>query len=107
MIIQIFGIIDLIAAGLLYFGKISGPQFLVSACILVLLIKGIMSVFPVPFYLPGFLMNLADAVSVILLYFGTTPFPELKAFVIIVLLVKSLPALVSSAFLLLGWVSKK
>ena len=106
MIVQIFGAIDLIAAALLYFGKISGPQFLVSACIFLLLIEGIVSIFPIPFYLPGFLMNLTDAAAVILLYFGKTPMPELKIFVIAVLLIKSLPSIISSAFLIMGWISK-
>lgn len=106
MIVQIFGIMDLIAAGFLYFGKIPGPSFIVGACILLLIIKGIMSIYPVPFYLPGVLMNLTDAASVILLYFGTTPFPGLKSTVIAVLLIKSLPSLVSSAFILIGWASK-
>jgi len=107
MIVQIFGAIDLIAAGLLYFGKISGPAFLVSACIILLLIKGIMSLFPIPFYLPGFVMNLTDVATVFLLYFGATPAPTLKTAVIVVLLVKALPSLISSAFLLFGWISKR
>jgi len=107
MLVQIFGLIDLISAGLLYFGKISGPQFLVSACMVLLVLKGMMSLYPFPFYLPGFLMNLVDVTAVILLFFGTAPFPELKAFVIVVLLIKSLPALISSSFLLLGWISKR
>ncbi|MBU4245750.1 MAG: hypothetical protein ABIF85_00160 [Nanoarchaeota archaeon] len=107
MIVQIFGATDLVAAGLLYFGKISGPQFLVSACIILLILKGAMSLFPFPFYLPGFLMNITDITTVILLYFGATPIPELKAFIIVVLLVKALPSLISSAFLLLGWITKK
>jgi|GEM_PF-1625479 len=107
MIVQLFGAIDLIAAGFLYFGKISGPQFLVSACMILLVLKGAMSLHPFPFYLPGILMNLTDVATVILLYFGTTPIPGLKAVIIAVLLIKALPSLISSAFLLIGWVSKK
>lgn len=107
MLVQIFGIIDFIAAGLLYFGKISGPSFLISACIILLLVKGAMSLYPIPFYLPGFLMNLTDIATALFLYFSTTPMPELKTFVVVVLLVKSLPAIISSAFLLIGWISKR
>lgn len=107
MLVQIFGSIDLIAAGLLYFGKIPGPSFLVSACILILLVKGAISIFPIPFYLPGILMNLADVFALFLLYFGATPMPGLKAFVIAVLFVKSIPALIQSLFLVLGFLSSR
>lgn len=107
MLVQIFGAIDLVAAALLYFGKIPGLPFFVSACIILLVLKGVMSLYPFPFYLPGFLMNLTDVMSVILLYFGATPMPALKTAVIAVLLIKSIPALVQSIVLLLGWVSKR
>ena len=103
MIVQIFGAIDLIAAVLLYFGKIPGPGFIVSACILLLFLKGAMSMHPFPFYLPGFVMNLTDVVAAPLLYFGTTPMPEIKIVVIAVLLIKSIPSLVSGIFLLSGF----
>lgn len=104
MIVQIFGAIDIIAAALLYFGKIPGPSFLAGACIILLLLKGAMSLFPFPFYLPGFLMNLTDVVAAPLLYFGTTPVPEIKSVVILVLLIKSIPSLVSGIFLLSGFI---
>lgn len=107
MIVQLFGAIDLIAAGLLYFGKISGPEFLVSACMILLVLKGAMSLCPFPFYLPGFLMNLTDVVAAPLLYLGTTPFPELKAAVIAVLLIKSIPSFVSGLFLLSSFLGRK
>ncbi len=107
MIVQIFGLVDLAAAVLLYFGNIPGPGFLVGACIVLLLIKGIMSLYPVPFYLPGFLMNLTDITVVILLYFGTTPLPQLKTVVLFVLLAKSLPSIISMLFLAVGILSSK
>lgn len=107
MIVQIFGAIDLIAAALLYFGKIPGPAFFVGTCILVLLIKGIISIFPIPFYLPGILMNLADIATVIFLYFGETPFDGIKTVVMAVLLIKSIPSVISSLFLVAGFMGSR
>ncbi len=98
---------DLIAAALLYLGKISGPDFLVSACMILLVLKGAMSLCPFPFYLPGFLMNLTDIATVLLLYFGATPMPAIKTAVIVVLLIKALPSLVQSIFLVIGWLSAR
>lgn len=107
MLVQIFGAIDLIAAGLLYFGEIPGPEFIIGACIMLLFLKGIISMCPVPIYLPGLLMSATDAVAVLLLYFGTTQIPSAKTFVIVILLVKSLPSLISALFLVIGFLGSK
>ncbi len=107
MIVQLFGAIDLIAAMLLYFGNFPAPDFIVRACIIILVIKGAMSMYPFPFYLPGFLMNLTDIVAAPLLYFGTTPFPELKIVVMAVLLVKAVPSLVSALFMIANFVGSR
>lgn len=103
MIVQFFGAIDLIAATLLYFGRIRGPAVIIGACIAVLLIKGIVSLYPIPLYIPGSLMNITDIIAALLLYFGETPLPELKIAAIFVLLVKSVPPLISGLFLVAGF----
>lgn len=107
MLVQIFGAIDLIAAALLYSGKFPAPGFIVSACILVLVLKGIISIYPVPLFLPGVLMSAADVTAAALLYFGTTPLPVLKTAVIFVLLVKSIPSIISALFLVAGFVGSR
>ena len=43
MIMPFFGIIDLIAAGLIYINDIPGPSLLINLVILTLVIKGVMS----------------------------------------------------------------
>lgn len=94
MIFNIFGIADIIAALILYFGKIPGPSWLAKICFFVLIIKGLMSLFPLPQIFPfASPLGFVDVISAVLLFFGTAPalVPNiLKVAVIIILAVKGL-----------------
>lgn len=104
MIFNIFGVVDVLAAAMLYFGDIPGPSVLVKICMAVLLIKGLMSFFPLPKIFPfASPLGLTDIISALLLFFGTAPVPALlKSIVIIVLLVKGVLSTLPELFKFLG-----
>lgn len=92
MIFNFFGIADILAALLLYLGDMPGPSWLVKICMWVLILKGLMSLFPLPQVFPfASPLGLVDIISAIILYFGAVPGPipnVLKTAVIIILAVK-------------------
>lgn len=104
MIFNIFGIADILASVMLYFGKVPGPSWLAKICIAVLLLKGLMSLFPLPQIFPfASPLGMVDIISALLLFFGTVPVPNvLKDVVLIVLAVKGLLSVLPEIFKFIG-----
>jgi len=103
MIEKIFGVVDFLAALLIYFGDVPGPQLFVNAIVFLLVAKGAISFVYFPFlYIPGIVMSLVDVFAVLLLYFGAVPLASIKGVLMIIILVKALPALMMDIAKILG-----
>ncbi|MFH1432248.1 MAG: hypothetical protein ABIG84_03445 [archaeon] len=103
MIHKIFGVIDIFVAALLYFGDVPGPSFLVNAIIFLLLAKGAVSLVYMPFlFIPGIVMSLTDVFAVLLLYFAAVPLASIKGILMVIILIKALPALLMDIAKILG-----
>ncbi len=103
MIEKVFGVIDVFAALLIYFGDIPGPKLFVNAIVLLLLVKGAISFVYFPFlFIPGIVMGIVDVFAVLLLFFGAVPFASIKGILMIIILVKALPRLLMDAAKILG-----
>ena len=96
MLQKIFGLIDISVACLLFFGSTQFPDLLVNIIIVLLFVKGIISIFPIPFlYMPCMLMDIVDILSVILVVFGDIFLPlTFKIILVIIMLAKSLPSVI-------------
>ena len=103
MIEKVFGVIDFLAAILIYFGDVPGPKLFVNVIVFLLVAKGAISFVYFPFlYLPGIVMSLVDVFAVLLLYFGAVPLASIKGILMVVSLVKALPALMMDVAKILG-----
>lgn len=103
MIHKIFGIIDILVAILIYFGDVPGPKLFVNAVVFLLLAKGIVSFVYFPFlFIPGIVMGLTDIFAVLLLYFGAVPLASIKGILMVIILLKALPALMMDISKILG-----
>lgn len=103
MIHKLFGIIDIFVAILLFFGNIPGPRIFVNAIVLLLLAKGAVSLVYFPFlFIPGIVMGVTDILAALLLVFGNIALPAIKEILIIVILVKALPALLMDIAQIVG-----
>ncbi len=95
MLEKIFGTVDIITAGLLFFVDSPFP-FIANACMLLLLVKGLISIFPIPFlYIPCLVMSFVDILSAILIAFSALPL-GIKAIIIPIMLIKSVPSILTS-----------
>ncbi|MCK5333618.1 MAG: hypothetical protein KAJ24_03830 [Candidatus Aenigmarchaeota archaeon] len=104
MIFNIFGIADLLAAIILFLGDFPGPSWLVKICIIVLALKGLMSMFPLPMIFPfASPLGMIDIVASLLLFFGNAPVPNiLITAVAIVLAVKGVVSVLPELFKFIG-----
>ncbi len=104
MIFNIFGIADLVAAIILFLGDFPGPSWIVKICIIVLALKGLMSLFPLPMIFPfASPLGLVDIVGSLLLFFGSAPVPNILINVVaIVLAVKGVISVLPELFKFIG-----
>ncbi len=100
MIQKIFGLFDILVSVLLFTNNVQIFGFLTDIIIFLLFVKGLISIFPIPFlYMPCIIMDIVDIVSVFLVAFGDVLLPlTFKIILIIIMLAKSLPSVIMIVF---------